>query len=73
MLSRDQGNDAAYRIEIKHLDVEALSESVFLATYQEWQYWDRALNPNLKLQTSSVLQIINSELKWAFIHETAIQ
>ena len=73
MMEKDYGNDTSYRIEIKEIKVNLLTESVYLASYQEWQFWDNEEEPQLKLQTTAVLREDNNMVEWMAIHETGVK
>jgi len=73
MMKNDHGNDANYVIEIKNIEIRSLSDACYLASYQEWQYWYGNSEPNLKIQTSSVLRKTDDLIKWEVIHETEIK
>lgn len=72
MMRNDYDNDKTYRIEIKDLEIDLLSDALFLASYQEWQYWDDESEPKLKLQSTSILRLLGEKSEWLAIHETQI-
>lgn len=73
MLLTDHGNDQTFQIEISDISIQLLTETIALASYQEWQYWNNEPEPKLKLQTSSVLRINDETVTWINIHETQIK
>lgn len=73
MLEKDHGNSIGFRIEIRDVHIEQIDTKTFLATYEEWQYWETAsVEADLKIRTSSVLQMVDKNPQWISIHETKI-
>jgi hypothetical protein len=73
LLAKDRGNTPDFRIEVKDIKITELSHSIYLATYEEWQYWGAQAPPKLKLKSSSILKQEKYTIKWINIHETKIE
>lgn len=72
MMRPDRGNDPLYRIVISDIEIESHSPAEHRVSYVESQYWVGTEQPNLAIQTQSVLRDSSSGLVWVAIHETKI-
>lgn len=72
MMVRDYGNTDDYIIELHDISVQAVDLTVFVAQYQEWQYWGGDVAPKVMLQSSAVVKWVDSHLTVCHIHETDI-
>jgi len=71
MMRTDYANDTSFCIEIKDIKIQELSATLYLANYQEWQYWGNDnTQPKLQLMSSALIQHHASGYTWIAIHET---
>lgn len=73
MMSGDCGNEPSFRIEIHDILTQEIAPNIFLAQYEEWQFWGDGENAQLKIKASSVLKKEADSFLWLVIHETEIE
>ena len=72
MVYKDYGTDKDFLIKIKYLKIRKLEPNLFLARYEEWQYFDK--NIQSKRTTVSILKKDKkSKIIWIHIHESPIK
>lgn len=72
MVFKDYADDESFKIEIHNVVIRPVSDAIFLANYEEWQYTDDAPIPQLKIKTTAMIKALSETFEWLAIHETKI-